>query len=534
MSEKYHIRLLVVVLLLVGFVGCAGALAGEDSGTFGGVVYVDKNHNGTRDAGEKGIPDVCVSNGVQVVETDSDGAYTLPVRDQMVVFVVKPAGYEVPVDDNNIPRFYYVHKPEGSPDAIKRFRGLEPTGDLPDSVDFALYKSRQKNKFRAIVFGDTQVFNDEHIGYLRDGVVADAAGVGAEFALSLGDNVHNDLSLYPRYLSVMGGLGIPTHYLPGNHDINFDSPDDENDTDTYWRYLGPDYHSFNMGKVHVVALNDISWDGENYHGELGERQRQWLKNDLRHVPKDHLIVLGMHIPIFSWFDGAGRHGLADRKKLYEIVRGRKVIALAGHIHTLEHFRAGQGAKGVGPVPFPQVLAGAACGSWWAPPMGEDGAPMSYQREGAPKGYMVFEFDGADYRARYRVPGRPADYQMNISLALEGEDGALGGLLEPGQVDDTTVIVNFFPGDQNSRVRCRLDGGKSIKMSRNTEKIDPYANSRAARDHRPIYSSHLWTGSLPGDLDTGLHRLEVIAEDMYGQTHRRLRFFEVRAAETVPR
>lgn len=532
MRTKCHIRLLAVVLVLIGFVGCFGVHGDEEREFFGGVVYLDENQNGTRDAGEKGIPEVCVSNGLQVVETDSEGRYTLPVRDQMVVFVVKPADYQVPRDADNVPRFYYVHKPEGSPEEIKEFAGLEPTGEMPEQVNFPFYKSRRKDEFRVLVFGDTQVFNHQDIDYLRDGVIEHAADIDAEFALSLGDNVHNDLSLYPRYLSVMGALGMPTYYLPGNHDINFDSPDDENDTDTYWRYLGPDYYSFNVGKVHFVALNDVSWDGNNYHGELGSTQRKWLRNDLRFVPEDHLIVMGLHIPIFSWFDGPGRHALADREQLYEIMEGRKAISLVGHIHTLEHFRTGQSAKGSGPIGFPQVLAGAACGSWWSPPIGEDGVPMSYQREGAPKGYMVFEFDGADYRARYRVPGRPADYQMNISLSLAGVGGTVGSALEPEEVDDATVFVNFFAGDQDSEVKCRLDGDTVIELSKNTEAIDPYANRRASKDHRPVRSSHLWTGTLPDELDEGTHRLEVTAEDMYGQTHHGLKLFEVRTPAAV--
>jgi len=35
-----------------------------------------------------------------------------------------------------------------------------------------------------------------------------------------GDVVFDDLSLYPRYLQILGASGIPWHHCPGNHDID--------------------------------------------------------------------------------------------------------------------------------------------------------------------------------------------------------------------------------------------------------------------------------------------------------------------------
>jgi hypothetical protein len=45
----------------------------------------------------------------------------------------------LPVDAaSNLPRFAYVHAPDGSPDLGFRFAGLAPSGKLPASIDFAL------------------------------------------------------------------------------------------------------------------------------------------------------------------------------------------------------------------------------------------------------------------------------------------------------------------------------------------------------------------------------------------------------------
>src|SRR5690606_33996999 len=88
---------------------CAAA---QDQAT--GYVFNDANANGRRDAGEAGIANVSVSNGVQVVQTGSDGQYTVPVGNDNVIFVIKPAGYEAPLDAFNLPKPYYIHKPGGS------------------------------------------------------------------------------------------------------------------------------------------------------------------------------------------------------------------------------------------------------------------------------------------------------------------------------------------------------------------------------------------------------------------------------------
>ena len=45
-----------------------------------GVVFNDVNRNGVRDPGERGLRNVLVSNQIEVVKTDRDGRWELPVR----------------------------------------------------------------------------------------------------------------------------------------------------------------------------------------------------------------------------------------------------------------------------------------------------------------------------------------------------------------------------------------------------------------------------------------------------------------------
>ena len=112
----------------------------EDPEVLTGTVFNDKNEDSTKDRREKGISGVAVSNGIDVVTTDSDGVYELPVRDNMTVFVTQPAGWQVPVDEYQFAQFSWNHLPEGSPDL--KYGGIAPTGDLPKAVNFPMAKSK--------------------------------------------------------------------------------------------------------------------------------------------------------------------------------------------------------------------------------------------------------------------------------------------------------------------------------------------------------------------------------------------------------
>jgi hypothetical protein len=41
--------------------------------------------------------------------------------------------------------------------------------------------------------------------------------------------------------------------------------------------------------------------------------------------------------------------------------------------------------------------------------------MAYQRLGAPKGYLIFEFSGNAYTAQYKASGKPIEKQMSLSI-----------------------------------------------------------------------------------------------------------------------
>ncbi|MCG8608273.1 metallophosphoesterase, partial [bacterium] len=184
-----------------------------------GVVFKDKNRNGTLDLGEPGIPEVVVSNQLDAVQTDQKGRYVLDIDESTIVFISKPAGYRAPLSKDNLPQFYYIHQPKGSPlDLI--YPGIEPSGELPESIDFPLIKSEVKTNFLAIITGDPQMRDEQELDYFRHDIISQMKGTPAEFYLALGDIAYDDLNIYPSYNQTVAELGMPVYNVAGNHDMN--------------------------------------------------------------------------------------------------------------------------------------------------------------------------------------------------------------------------------------------------------------------------------------------------------------------------
>ncbi len=316
-----------------------------------GFVFEDLNRNGARDAGEPGIAGISLSNGLEVVQSGPDGGYSLPVAEGDVLFITKPAGYAVPLDKDNLPRFHYIHDPDGTPAEFGlRFQGIAATGALPGSIDFPLRKSPEPDDFKVIWFADTQAQTPAELDYLRDDVVAELIGTDAAFGVTAGDVLYDDLTLFPRHNRIIGRIGIPWYNVPGNHDLNYLSPDDRHSLETFKRTYGPTYYSFDYGRVHFVMLDSVLYHGRNagrsepnawgagtYEGRISQVQLDWLANDLRFVPADKLVVVGMHIQLHTPGPDNPTLNVANREALFALLSGREhVFSIAGHWQSVLH------------------------------------------------------------------------------------------------------------------------------------------------------------------------------------------------------
>ena len=325
----------------------------------------------------------------------------------------------------------------------------------------------------------------------------------------------------------------------GNHDLDFDAPTDSDSFDTFRREFGPEYYSFEIGDVHFVVLDDVKYpcgeednlDGlhsfcvtdTNYNGVITERQLEWLKNDLEHVPKHKLIFLQFHIPIHSFIDmNLVKHSIDNTVELYEAlgcVRSanglflpqdceRKVVSLSGHTHTTENMYPGEDFEGwrvaldsgdlaagrsPGPNPFHQMIIGAASGTWWAGDLNVNGNPEGLQRLGSPKGYVIWEFNGSDYVETYKASEMPIEKQMSIDFSTPAFRTWFNSLRDwftgetsPGNEDappeniytlpdtkavlktalsETFLTANVWAGTRVSKVNAYIKGYPKMEMTR---------------------------------------------------------------------
>jgi len=484
-----------------------------------GTVFEDRNGNGVRDAGERGLAGVRVSNQRDIVVTDREGRWELPAEDDMVFFVIKPRGYMPPLNEHLLPRFFYIHKPAGSPAHLKH-PGVAPTGPLPASIDFPLRRQREPRRFQAVFMGDTQPRDLREVGYFRDSVVPELVGTDAAFGVTLGDVVFDDLSVFEPHNAAVALIGIPWWNVIGNHDHNYDVPNDRDADETFTRVYGPNYYSFDYGPVHFIALDDVEWGGAKpegtgtYTAGLDARQLEFVRNDLALVPDSQLVVLMMHIPLTS---------VGNRGELYRLIEKRRyALSISGHTHWHEHRFITREDGWLGPEPHHHIVTVTACGSWWTGAPGPNGIPHATMRDGAPNGYAVLTFDRQRASVRFKAAGQPASKQMNVMLPGNPSAAAAGA---------GWLYVNVFNGSERSSVEYRLGRrGPWVALDQVREHDPSYVARKAAEEANPppippfrkmgdpINSPHLWKAALPR-LSEGEHRVEVRTRDLEGRVHR---------------
>jgi len=492
------------VVLAIMFVSVGASAADVARGH----VFNDMNGDGTFDDGEPGVMGVTVSNGREVVATDAHGQYVLPVSNDTVLFVIKPSNWSTALDADGISRGYYVHKPAGSPKT--QYPGVAPTGPLPESVDFPLTPRQEPEKFTVLVFGDPQPEDEEGVKHYGHDVVEELVGSDALFGITLGDIVEDRLDLLDGINVRTGQIGVPWHYVMGNHDMNTDSTTDALADETFERLYGPPYYSFNYGKVHVIALDSVYREGDDYHGELGARQLAFIENGLAHVPDDHLVILAMHIPL---------RGFSDKEALFDIVKSRShLLAIAGHQHKVEQFFLGPDDGWHGETPLHLYVAGATGGAWWTGFKDASGIPHATMSDGSPNGYALMSIDGNEYSFRYKAARRPDDYQMVITAPER---------VTTAEAATTTIIANVFAASERATVEMRFgEEGDWIPMTQ-LPGVDPFVESFHSREKaiapeeapwgKPGKTSHLWTSALPENPSAGMTVLYVRAVDQFGAT-----------------
>ena len=334
----------LIAASIVALTTAPGA-ARSHSARISGVVFDDTNRNGTRDAGERGVAGVAVSNQDTVVTTDASGAFRLPGEGRGVIFVSMPNAYR-PVGP--------WWRPANS---------AEP-------VSFALTREQSSTELTFIHASDTHISPASLARTQRLRALVDSIRPG--LLLITGDLVRDALRVgeeeatgyYELFARERNAFRTPVFTVPGNHE-NFGIERDTSHVPAthplygrgmYHHYFGPDYYSFTRGGVHFVGLNTVDIDDQRYYGHVDSLQIAWLERDLALVPADMPVVTFDHIPFVTTFEGLNgyndrppapslitvrgktvyRHTVSNAGDVLAVLRKhRYVLALGGHLHATE-------------------------------------------------------------------------------------------------------------------------------------------------------------------------------------------------------
>ncbi|HEY4303237.1 MAG TPA: metallophosphoesterase [Gemmatimonadaceae bacterium] len=311
-----------------------------------GSVFLDLNGNGVRDPGERGLPNVAVSNQDTVVTTDASGNFRMNSSRTGVVFVSVPDGYR----------------------AIGNFWRSVSDGASP--VAFGLASAPQSRTLTFAHASDTHLSPASLNRTQRLRAVVDS--LHPDFLIITGDLVRDALrvpeseatSYYELFAKEESQFRTPVVTVPGNHEnfgIERDSSHISKSNPLYGRamyhhYFGPDYYSFTRGGIHFIGLNTVDIDDQHYYGHVDSLQLAWLARDLALVPATMPVVTFDHIPFFTTFEtingyddksvaptiitingkSAFRHTVQNARDVLAVLRKRQhVLALGGHIHGTE-------------------------------------------------------------------------------------------------------------------------------------------------------------------------------------------------------
>lgn len=379
---------------------------------------------------------------------------------------------------------------------------------------------------RVALVGDPQVDDSAEMGYARRSVYRELRGRrDLDMCIFLGDLVNDNMSLLPESVGVVDSLPYQCFMVPGNHDRDvYRGPKSsmyrQRDLSTWRKAVGYVDTSFVRGNVRFVLMNNVRPSDSgmtDYVGGFTDRQKHWLDSVLvadRVEPRVRrtsrgggtpaLTILATHIP-FSQMKG--------RDSVLALIPDiSRLLFVSGHTHFVSRDDS-----------IPELIAGAACGSWWRGVRDSDGIPYALQSCGSPRGYFVADIhrDGT-YDLSYKCIGRPASEQLSAWAVPNDSTGR-----------SYRLYINVFGGSSDGVVRISGLGRKTYSCVRSlmaAPEVEQVIrlNASRSRDYRKSHrdefiplrrkpSPHLWQTT---DLISG--PLPAHVNIIYRDAHMRIR------------
>lgn len=379
---------------------------------------------------------------------------------------------------------------------------------------------------RVALVGDPQVDDSMEMGYARRSVYRELHGRrDLDMCIFLGDLVNDNMSLLPESVGVIDSLPYQCFMVPGNHDRDvYRGPKlstyRRRDLSTWRKAVGYVDTSFVRGNVRFVLMNNVRLSDSgmtDYVGGFTDRQKHWLDSVLNrgvgetsgrkpsHVGgTSALTILATHIP-FSQMKG--------RDSVLALIPDiSRLLFVSGHTHFVSRDDS-----------IPELIVGAACGSWWRGVRDSDGIPYALHSCGAPRGYFIADIhrDGT-YALSYKCIGRPASEQLSAWAVPNDSTGR-----------SYRLYINVFGGSSDGVVRISGLGRKTYSCERSlmaAPEVEQVIrlNASQSRDYRKSHrdefiplrrkpSPHLWQTT---DLISG--PLPAHVNVIYRDAHMRIR------------
>lgn len=380
---------------------------------------------------------------------------------------------------------------------------------------------------RVALVGDPQVDDSTEMGYARRSVYRELYGRrDLDMCIFLGDLVNDNMSLLPESVGVVDSLPYQCFMVPGNHDRDvYRGPKSSTyrprDLSTWRKVVGYVDTSFVRGNVRFVLMNNVRHSDSgmtDYVGGFTDRQKHWLdsvlngcvgetsgKKPSRAERNPALTILATHIP-FSQMKGRD-------SVLAMVPDTSRLLLVSGHTHFVSRDDS-----------LRELIAGAACGSWWRGVKDSDGIPYALQSCGAPRGYFIADIhrDGT-YGLSYKCIGRPASDRLSVWAVPSDSTGS-----------SYRLYINVFGGSSDGIVRISGLGRRTCSCERSrmaAPEVEQVIrlNASRSRDYRKAHrdefiplrrkpsSPHLWqtVSLIPGPLPA---HVNVI----YRDAHMRIR------------
>lgn len=455
---------------------------------------------------EKGAPvkGIVVSDGFSAVTTDANGVYQI-VRHKRAKFVFysTPSNYKIEVDEKNYPLFY------------------QPIQSVEKWIrkDFSVTTQPVEQTFSLLCVADPQCRNIQEVSRYKNETIPDINALVPEltnpYAITLGDIVFDAPELWEEMKTSMSGQKVSFFQVIGNHDHLETAPNEEKSAENFRNFLGPTDYSFNRGKTHIVAIDNVIYSGkQEYAGGITQAQLEWLTQDLSYVPADHMVILAAHIPFRR--GGALDHHVYYNEVLQLLSRFSTAYIMTGHTHYPDKFTHSVNGKEIN-----EYIHGAVCGAWWNSNVCADGTP---------NGYGVFEIENGIVKNQYyKATKYDKSFQIRAYDAAQSFGAAnkftylFGAPQNLNLSGDGWIVANVWDAGDDWTVELFQDGislGNMQKVSTRDYWATYYHMEQLGKAVASTFDKtgqHFYQGRLTGNAATA--NFEIVAKDKFGNTYR---------------